>query len=251
MIKNVIEISKLKQIKENLETLNTPYKNELPNNEGAIFPIPYSLVRNAEEVEKYFAYSAHIQKDLTSIFSQEASSFVSNLLEKYTKKKAKLLYDENYKKFFSPLNTRMLKRKGKGLTIHCENSFLHQLEPGFLKIISSKADIENQLSFLLIIKKIKSHGNIILYNKEWTAFNVLPENFTDDIKKRDDYSFFKKGGLSDTKSMEIELEEGDLLIFRAGQIWHRVNQIDKAEDRITCGGFIAQSLNKEEILFWS
>ena len=48
----------------------------------------------------------------------------------------------------------------------------------------------------------------------------------------------------------IELDNGDTIIFRAAQIWHAINRIEGAKDRITLGCFIAQGYDKN-LYYWS
>ncbi len=49
----------------------------------------------------------------------------------------------------------------------------------------------------------------------------------------------------------MKLKEGDLIIFAGGEIWHEITQIEGRKNRITIGGFMAPSLNRQKWYVWS
>jgi hypothetical protein len=217
----------------------------LPNNEGVVFPAPYSMVTNEGRQEDYFLKAQKIHISANSIHR-----IITKQLKQFTAHALSLLHTPSGKAF-SPINFRWLKKKSKGLTIHCENSFLHQLHQPFLKSLKETVELLDQLSFLIVIDKPEGAGDIVLYNREWVNFQVKPDRFSDDIKKDDSLKFFKKNGQTNVQSTCVELKNGDLFVFRAGQIWHRVQDVGTVGDRITCGGFLAKSRNGQNIYFWS
>lgn len=51
--------------------------------------------------------------------------------------------------------------------------------------------------------------------------------------------------------IEVNMEEGDLILFDAGQRWHMVEPIYGQTDRITVGCFTSYNKDKTKIYYWS
>jgi len=51
-----------------------------------------------------------------------------------------------------PKAIRLLYENKNGIDIHCENAFLNQLSDSFKLNISKKIDLENALSFFVVVK---------------------------------------------------------------------------------------------------
>jgi hypothetical protein len=49
----------------------------------------------------------------------------------------------------------------------------------------------------------------------------------------------------------LKPEEGDLLLFAGGNIWHRVLTVQGNKSRITIGGFIAETNMPGRYYIWS
>ncbi len=250
IIRNVLSNDLIVQTTNQFNEVPDDIKVLLPNGEGAVYPLPYSMAHSESLTKKYFssvkAAKPYIQKKL-SICPQH---FVRDNLSKYTQKKIEIIPNMDDHEF-SGLNLRKLKPDSTGISIHCENSFLHQLNPPFREHLENKLELFNQLSFFFVVKKNDESGDIVLYDKEWDNFKVKHENFTDKEQKSDDLVFFKLNNAKNVQSQNVKLQSGDLFIFRAGQIWHRVKNIKNCGDRITMGGFLSKSKKNDSIYFWA
>ena len=49
----------------------------------------------------------------------------------------------------------------------------------------------------------------------------------------------------------LEPEEGDMILFSGGRIWHQVANLSGDKPRITIGGFGARSRDDKTFYFWS
>ncbi len=49
----------------------------------------------------------------------------------------------------------------------------------------------------------------------------------------------------------FDLQEGDLIAFGSGRLYHRVEPVAGARTRVTMGGFLAFDTAHERVLYWS
>jgi hypothetical protein len=88
---------------------------------------------------------------------------------------------------------------------------------------------------------------------EMTIFDVTR---TEAVKKIDDLQLeSRQGEILDIEKnvdhIKLQIDEGDLLIFDGGTIWHRVEMVRGNKHRITLGGFIGFTADRKEIYYWS
>jgi hypothetical protein len=88
---------------------------------------------------------------------------------------------------------------------------------------------------------------------ELTIFDVTR---TKAVKKLNDLQLESRSGeLLDIEknvdNMPLQIDNGDLLIFDGGTIWHRVELVKGNKHRITLGGFIGFTKDGNEIYYWS
>jgi hypothetical protein len=250
IIRNAINENQIRHIVQEFDNAPKSAIALLPNGEGLVYPFPYSMVHNDDLSMKYFSTVNAAQPAINTLLSEDANKFILNTFSPYTEKSILPIppMDNNV---LSKINFRKLNSNTKGISIHCENSFLHQLAPYFKKHLEKHVALYEQLSFFFVVKKIKDSGDIVLYSKEWNSFNVKHEHFSDEQQKSDDLIFFRLNNAKDVTFQVIQLNEGDLFVFRAGQIWHRVKNIEHSVDRITMGGFLSQSKKNNSIYYWA
>lgn len=238
------------QINALLSNLNA----ELPEKEltirmddGCFYPFPYSTIHDRNTFDRYHLY---FQSALH--FSEHYSDFIEQLQKKledfFHIQLQPLITDEGLR--FSGFNTRVLFHHKNGIDIHCENAFIPQLNPKLTHWLENKLDLQNALSFYLVLQQPDSGGELILYNQEWD--NVQIEIKHESYEDRHDIhgGMFRKKGIKDICYDKISPQKGQAVIFRAAQIWHGIHKIEGNTNRITIGCFIGKG-KKGDYYFWA
>lgn len=135
----------------------------------------------------------------------------------------------------------MLPNKG-GLISHTGNEFVEINKPFGLNWLFSNAQLINGLSYFILAKKPTHGGELILFDALYNdnLFGDEPLNGSRNDKI-----------MSELKCQIVELQEGDMVIFNGGEIWHRVADIRGSENRLTFGGFMAISNDDKQVWYWS
>jgi hypothetical protein len=138
--------------------------------------------------------------------------------------------------------------EGKGqISLQCGN-YLQTVHQHFYEHLEGQVDVFDQLSFFFLIQEPESGGEISLFDIQWeegqTKATVMENNhiMLPDISHHT---------VSADEAQTLMPRPGDLVIFAAGQIWHRVEPVLGQRERITLGGFAAYSYDKKTIFHWS
>lgn len=152
---------------------------------------------------------------------------------------------------YPPFTTRILTPKGKLLT-HCGNYFYAPYYD-FYQHLEKHVYVKNQLSFFVLVTAPKAGGELVLYNLRWVDGQKKKEDEPSFVRiSNPDGTLFKSNPLRNKNSEDIKMEAGDLIIFSGGEIWHKVSQTEGPINRITIGGFLGKSKNKDnKIYYWS
>lgn len=133
------------------------------------------------------------------------------------------------------------------LKAHCENLFYKEF-PSFFNHINRFSTQENQLSFFLVLQNGGSGGELTLFDLLWE----------DNQRRTDDTHVYLAPDkiLSFDNEEEIKRdmlkpEEGSLVVFYGGNIWHRVEMINSGTSRLTLGGFMSFSHDGSKLFCWS
>lgn len=162
-------------------------------------------------------------------------------------KHCSLLKNEKYDEYLVPFNFRELKPGFGELVTHCENLFFTEF-PSFFNWLSEHGVKNNQFSFFVTLQNTELGGELCCYNLSW-----------DTVKERVNFDTLK-----DVNGNEIRLDDqhadkfkikpkiGSLLLFNGGNIWHRVEKVAGPKSRITVGGFVSSSKQKNDgLLMWA
>jgi len=128
--------------------------------------------------------------------------------------------------------------------LHCGNFFRPFNAERFAEL-DNVAIPEEQLSYFIMIQKPESEVAIQVYDAHWNNLKVKVNEYT---------LATSEGETTDLRTIEcsdIELNEGDLLVFNGGDFWHRVNSFSGSKQRITLGGFASFSNDRTEITLWA
>ncbi len=132
--------------------------------DGCFYPVPYSLVSNLffEQPEKrYFDLAEDFNLSVQE--NGKGSVKLTNFLSSIGLKEMPPFMQQNY----ASLNIRLLNSHMNGIDLHCENSFIELLTTEFNNSLYERVDLENILSFYIVLQKPEKGGELILYNREW------------------------------------------------------------------------------------
>jgi len=132
-----------------------------------------------------------------------------------------------------------------GLFVHCGHYF-QENNPVYFEVME-EMELDNQLSFFLMLQYPERGGELTIYDMLW------PEVAGKDSFEDTDHVLDCRGDriyLEDIRRFTVRPESGDVLVFRGGPIWHRVENIGGASPRITFGGFINFSKDGKEFFYW-
>lgn len=112
--------------------------------------------------------------------------------------------------------------------------------------LNSMISSENIISFFAVLKNPEKGGRLFLFNKLYkdTSADVLNNLTFGDFSEVQKYIYKHE-------AIEVPLQEGDLILFDAGQRWHLVEPIYGAQQRITVGCFTSYSKGRDAIYIWS
>lgn len=139
---------------------------------------------------------------------------------------------------FSPFTVRRL-RDGKGIGLH------HDLHTslGMFKDVAPALDTKTLISYVFTLQGPDAGGELCVYD-------CSPDT-PDPPKMPNGFSWDLEGVEARYGSVKIDTGAGDLFFFPSARLLHRVAPVAGARARITLGGFLALSKDRERVLYWS
>lgn len=247
-LKNISDLP----IDQTLKSLSN-FDNIIKLDNFLMYPLPYSVVHQKETSEeseavlnKFFDEASNFNANYGELLGKQISDYILNFLKKISNDNIKLLNNEG--KDFPLFNIRKInEQENYAIEIHCENSFISQLNENFRSFLYENVDLENAMPYYCQINKPDEGGDLVIFDKEWDDYKVETGKLSSEIRN-DSTLFFKN--VEDGQT--IKLDEGDFVIFRGAQIWHCISKIKGNKPRLTIGGFVAKDLsNPDKFLFWS
>lgn len=224
--------------------------------DGYVLPMPYSMIQTRFEatdpLAQYLQSGRLAQPVLAQVLTPPLIAQVQNCLSAlYTPPPVPVPIGAG--QTLSRLNLRLLKAGKNGIDIHCENAFIQYLYEPVRQQLQHLLDLENALSFVFMLQAPQTGGEFVLYNKDWDTapYNITNENYEE--RHRIDAPFFETAGYGKAQYQKITLQNGDLLVFRAAQLWHSINTIQGSINRITVGGFLAPAARAGDstLYYWA
>jgi hypothetical protein len=221
--------------------------------DGYFWPLPYSTIHTNSFEEglltsKYFKCASKANNVECKSLGKTYSNVFSDLLHSLFKQEVLPLVYEGGE--FANFGIRNLLSKKNGIDIHCENAFLYQLEPRFRMWLQENVDIENSISFFIVLQKPESGGDLILFDECWDNFQLKLGETTYAERHDLEGSLFTNKQRVKPERMNLSFDEGEGVVFRAAQIWHAIDKIEGNSNRITIGCFIAKG-NDGKYYFWA
>jgi hypothetical protein len=255
VVKNAIPNINLNNLETKIEALSKVCKNIITHKNLTIYPLSYAVIhdRGSEEENKdlisaFFDESEKSFSELRNLIGENSINSIENIINLVTNNKASILEKNGLK--FPSLNLRLMRPiEEYAIEIHCENSFISQLNSDMKVFLLNQLDLKNAISFYTVLQAPESGGDLVLIDKTWDKTPIHAGNL-DLATRKNKHLFFKNQ--FPINQFKVPIEQGDMVFFRAAQIWHYIDQIDGQKPRITIGGFLAKSkLAKNHYYGWS
>ena len=134
---------------------------------------------------------------------------------------------------------------GEQFRAHAGNQFIDVISD--YQHLNTLADVKDQLSYFTVLSPPESGGELVLYDLLWKD---TPEIFKLD-RRPNSPQRHKIVEAKYKKLNYINPPKGAILIFAGGKIWHKVSPIQGSRNRVTLGGFLAHSRNKDVYYYWA
>ncbi len=214
---------------------------------GHVYPLPFATISDDEKLGKY----VNASKALQAWRKDPAIHILLNKLDTFLKKVGSSLNVDvpktaDKQNLCAPGNFRIFQENKGGLFVHCGYLFQEQA-PYYYKVVEPMA-LDGQLSYFLVLQNSNEGGELTIYDMLWNQIKRK------DSDEENEYVLDEKGDklyLKDVKSFQVSPKAGDILIFRGGPIWHRVENIKGPKPRITFGGFLNLTPDQKGIRYWS
>jgi hapalindole-type alkaloid chlorinase len=139
---------------------------------------------------------------------------------------------------YGPCTVRSLSQ-GEGILLHHDN---HYPIPVYDELLP-QLDSSTCISFFVVLKQPEKGGRLYLYSLKRDEEGDLPR---------------LPGGQLDPQAVDrlishtrFDLHEGDMIVFNAGKIYHRVDAVEGSRSRVTMGGFMALDKPHTRVYYWS
>ncbi len=131
------------------------------------------------------------------------------------------------------------------IRIHADNDF-YRGRDDMMSYFRAEVDTSNHVSYIALIRRGEQGGNLVLHHIDYADYDTITDKM--EVVHRHTK---EKRPVSSFESTELQVNEGDLVLFSGGQIWHSVNQMKGSTERVTYGGFSAFSTDRKKIYLWT
>lgn len=145
---------------------------------------------------------------------------------------------------YNPGQIRIMEPDGGGLAAHAGNEFLISNKEGSADHLWETTDALDHMSYFVVLQRPDRGGELSVYDKLWE--DPREQGDGPSVPLTHDASYF-----DDLPHITIDPDPGDLVVFRGGRRWHRVEPVFGDRPRLTYGGFAAPSHDRRAIHCWA
>lgn len=216
--------------------------------EKLTFPTPFgtiygrTLIGSLGEMENYSEVGFELNKFIADTTGHDLNLLSIASIERLMNNKVSLKLANTSGLDYAGYTLKVMSPSKGGLHVHIGSEFLKLLPE--CKELSEMLKDSHQISFFYVLQAPEKGGELTLFDLDWKS--SPPEL----IDNKNFYSheerevFFKK-----RKRHSIVPKAGDLIVFNGGNVWHKVEDIVGAKNRITFGGFLGKSSSTNDMLF--
>jgi len=149
---------------------------------------------------------------------------------------------------YTPATIRVLE-VGQGTGWHFENQFLHATS-GY-RHLSTLINHSDHLAYFVVLEAPKAGGELVLYGMKWHETEWL-DTETGGTKRTGTVEGRPIGEvLGRYAKMSMIPPPGSLVVFDGGNILHQVAPVADSGRRVSIGGFVAFSKERQHVYYWS
>ena len=241
IVRNIVSDEMKKRIRKNAKSWNYSVVRDFNFGQS----LGQDLLSSTHDLEPYIEEVEDHIRGLNVSFGTDFLDFIGEVFGKVSFLPVRLASKEDGRTY-KPVVIRVVKaNSGFGFQEHIGNEFMSQLSQ--FEELKKSVFFDDQLSFFMVISEPEIGGELVLYDLVWDdtpQYLLNEEGLLTKLQQRTEF-------LSTFKKIHADLNEGDLIIFDGGRIWHSVNEATGAKDRITAGGFMGLSRSGKEIFFWA
>jgi hypothetical protein len=241
LIKNFIQPDELNYLKNtSIQQLKTSSFRE--TTKSGCFLGKSLLEKNT--LGDYFTSAENYNKQEKDLLGFSFNNRISALLRKISRA-SDISIPQNAKGIPYTGNTlRILEADKVAFPPHTDK-YVHDIHPKSEELKNMISD-DNLISFFALINKPEEGGRLFLFDKHYkdTPPEILHELSYGNYTKVQKYIYRHD-------CIRIDMNEGDLVLFDAGQRWHMIEPVSGKTDRITIGCFTSYSKDRNSIYFWS
>lgn len=253
-----IIVKKFLQEREIDSMLSSLYKDIGTLDEGLkkslTYPMTFSSLDRASietmpyQLESYFTKAKEYRTKFVQQFGTDIEKKFGELFSELNYNCPAKVLELGENKSYISSTFRVIVPGKNHINLHCGNQFIH-LFPEFYAPLVKIADVWNQLSFFTVLEKPEIGGELSVYNVTYDVAQSADIENQEIILKTD-----KRLNPEDEKQLyrkKFDIQRGDLILFSAGQLWHRVEEVYGNKPRITIGGFMGFSKSNNDVYYWS
>lgn len=252
IVKDFLDKNEVQNLLTGLKTIED---NKLIHIEKGFDSYPMSFAQFDQMVERGLLTEENYFKTSNEFISTFNNHFKVDVLKKLNKvfgsiKNSLPIYiptANNDNEPYVPFTFRELFAGDGCLKAHCENLFYQEF-PSFFTRINKFSHPDNQLSFFIVLQKPKTGGELTLFDIKW---NNKQKRINDHLIKMQNDDVFEFDNETVLARDIYSLTVGSLVVFKGGEIWHRVEKVLSEPSRITLGGFLSFSHNQSKLYSWS
>ncbi|HRG87706.1 MAG TPA: hypothetical protein PLW44_01710 [Chitinophagales bacterium] len=245
IIRGFYSVDELKNITTGLEKINDSSFTQYDGRYKAIPPV-FEKLRD-ENAADYFVRSRkefELLSQTTGVDFEQKNYSLFKLLAKGNQLVGSPRLQPEFQPFASGC-MRIIPPSYGIIRVHADNDFYSHREEVF-EYFRKEVDTSNHVSYIATIRKAKAGGNLVLHHADYKVYDTINNNM-ELVHKETGH----KKHIDFFGTTELEVNEGDLVLFSGGQIWHSVNKMKGDGDRITYGGFSAYSTDRKKIYLWT
>ncbi|MBI1286593.1 MAG: hypothetical protein GC178_03350 [Flavobacteriales bacterium] len=232
---------------------NIPDSKKTKVNDGfTSFPLSFAQFTQMKAaglmtIEDYLQIAGDVMDEQRQRFGVDVLSKLCQLLEMTEVfETVRPIYNSDAGKPMVPFNFRELYPGNGELIVHCENLFFEEF-PDFFNWLKLMDITNNKLSYFITLQEPDEGGELCCFDLNWNSvkYRENPTVVIDMDRNEIDVD-------SETVARQlIKPNEGDLLLFAGGNVWHRVEKVRGSKSRITLGGFVAETTEPGKYYIWS
>lgn len=201
-------------------------------------------LKQASDLKEYFAFAPIFRQACCALFQGNYEKQLESVFQSLSGGLPVQIPTNAEGVVYSPSHIRMLK-VGYEFPIHAGNDFVLMPQASHLLTIF---DLTDQLSFFIPLALPDIGGELIVYSKELDEEERENKKGLDRAGRK---AYHEELRIDEYESMALTPGVGDMLLFDGGRYYHSVSKVEGTRTRITIGGFLNFSRERDTVYYWA